>query len=64
MKPTIITTNLSPDTMAQETDIDKRRIYDRIKEMCPVEIKFTGQSQRQTNAADKRDEAIRILKGE
>lgn len=63
-KPTIITTNLSPDMMAQETDIDKRRIYDRIKEMCPVEIKFTGRSQRQTNAVDKRDEAIRILKGE
>lgn len=63
-KPTIITTNLSPDTMAHETDIDKRRIYDRIKEMCPVEIKFTGQSQRQANASGKRDEAIRILKGE
>lgn len=63
-KPTIITTNLSPDMMAQETDIDKRRIYDRIKEICPVEIKFTGQSQRQIHATNKRDEAIRILKGE
>lgn len=39
-KPLIITTNFSPMDMQNEQDINRRRIYSRIGEMCiPVEVK-------------------------
>ena len=41
-KPLIVTTNLSKKDLDNPPDIDKERIYSRIKEMCfPVEVKGT-----------------------
>ena len=51
-KPLIITTNLHIDTMRNETSIDKKRIYDKVFEMCaPVQMK--GVSKRKTSADNK-----------
>lgn len=51
-KPLIITTNLHIDTMRNETSIDKKRIYDRVFEMCaPVQMK--GVSKRKLSADNK-----------
>lgn len=51
-KPLIITTNLHTDNMMNETSIDKKRIYDRVFEMCaPVQMK--GVSKRKMSADNK-----------
>lgn len=56
-KPLIITTNLHIDTMRNETSIDKKRIYDRVFEMCaPVQMK--GVSKRKASA----DSKIKLLR--
>ena len=40
MRPVIITTNLSYNEILNCTDCDRRRIYDRIMEMChPIQVK-------------------------
>lgn len=44
-KPTIITTNLSLKELTNPADMDHKRIYDRVMEMC-VPIHFKGQSVR------------------
>jgi len=50
-KPFIITTNLSIQELMNDSDIDKRRIYDRILEMClPIEVK--GKSRRAKKAGE------------
>lgn len=51
-KPLIITTNLELDTLLDEKAIDKKRIYDRVLEMC-VPVRLTGISKRKENADDK-----------
>lgn len=51
-KPLIITTNLKLDTLLDEKTIDKKRIYDRILEMC-VPVRLIGTSKRKENADDK-----------
>lgn len=51
-KPLIITTNLSLVKMKSETDAGKRRIYDRILEMC-VPMKMDGDSKREKLATNK-----------
>lgn len=39
-KPLIVTTNISPDEMKAENDINRKRIYSRIGAMCvPIEVK-------------------------
>lgn len=39
-KPLIVTTNISPDEMKVESDINRKRIYSRIGAMCvPIEVK-------------------------
>ncbi len=43
---TIITTNLTPLEIESEQDIDTKRIYDRVKGMCPNYILITGESRR------------------
>ncbi|MGI5892894.1 MAG: ATP-binding protein [Bacillota bacterium] len=46
-KPLIVTTNLSKKDLDNPPDIDKQRIYSRIKEMCfPVEVKGTDRRSR------------------
>jgi len=50
--PLIITTNLTLDELKKPKDIECRRIYDRILEMC-VPIYFSGDSRRKVTAAEK-----------
>lgn len=53
-RPLIVTTNLHLDAIRKEEAIDKKRIYDRILEMC-VPIKVCGTSKRIGIARDKLD---------
>lgn len=46
-KPMIATTNLNGEEMLNQKDIDKRRIYDRILEMCCTTVVMNGESRRQ-----------------
>ena len=50
-KPMIVTTNIPFSVMKQATDLDDRRIFDRILEVC-VPIMFDGDSFRKSTAAD------------
>lgn len=45
-KPLIVTTNLTPQEMANQKQLEKRRIYDRILERCQTTVTMTGESQR------------------
>lgn len=45
-KPTIITTNLTPEQLNNPQNMAQRRIYDRIREMCSPML-FDGKNQRQ-----------------
>ena len=45
-KPTIFTTNLDFTDMKNEKDISRGRIYDRIIEMCPIQLEMAGESRR------------------
>lgn len=45
-KPLIVTTNLTGQEMAYQKDIDKQRIYDRILEMCCINVVMIGESRR------------------
>lgn len=60
-KPLIVTTNLSLDTLSNPSDLAYSRIYDRILEMCPVQLKMTGESRRAAIAKQQAEEARRIL---
>lgn len=51
-KPTIITTNMTPEDMTAPADIRKKRLYSRLYEMC-IPIKVTGEDRRRE--ALKRD---------
>ena len=51
-KPMIVTTNLTMTALKSEEDIARRRIYDRIVEMCTA-CKVTGTGRRQAAARDK-----------
>lgn len=56
-KPLIVTTNISPEEMKSETDINRNRVYSRIGEMC-MPIKVAGEDRRQK----KQDgELLRLL---
>ena len=61
-KPMIITTNIPLNVMQKATDLDDRRIYDRILEVC-VPVVFGGDSFRKTNAAGNMKKAARYLNG-
>lgn len=61
-KPLIITTNLLPEEMQATADTARRRIYDRILEMC-VPLRCGGESLRQTAAKEKFANAKEILGG-
>ena len=54
-KPLIITTNLSPDEFkaAKAADVAYNRIYDRISENSPINIKMVGESRRADKARGK-----------
>ena len=59
-KPMIITTNIALSVMQKATDLDDRRIYDRILEVC-VPVLFDGENFRRDNAAENLKKAARIL---
>ncbi|HHX72164.1 MAG TPA: ATP-binding protein [Clostridiales bacterium] len=62
-KPLIITTNLTAREIQAETNLSRRRIYDRIWEMCPIRLNITGETRRGENAEAVRIEAKRVLEG-
>ena len=59
-KPMIVTTNIPLSVMKQAADLDDRRIFDRILEVC-VPIMFDGDSFRKSTAADNLKKAARLL---
>lgn len=59
-KPMIITTNLTD--FKTETDVRRKRVYDRIFEVC-TPIKMDGESKRRTEGQKKRDSIRAILEG-
>ncbi len=61
-RPMIITTNLSLQQMQNEPDIRKRRVYERIFEVC-FPVKFTGESWRMKAASTSYDDLKGILMG-
>ncbi|HIT08160.1 MAG TPA: DNA replication protein, partial [Candidatus Merdivicinus faecavium] len=61
-KPMIVTTNIPLSVMRKATDLDERRIYDRVLEVC-VPIRFNGESFRRGNAAENIRRAAEILNG-
>lgn len=48
-RPMVVTTNLPLSKIKAETDVEKRRIYDRILEMC-IPLKVDGASRREAIA--------------
>ena len=59
-KPMIVTTNIPLSVMQKAADLDERRIYDRILEVC-VPIQFNGENFRKGNAAENVKRAAKIL---
>ena len=53
-RPTIITTNLSLNTLQNPEDLVHQRIYDRVLEMC-IPVQFHGKSLRGALAREKFD---------
>lgn len=60
--PTIITTNLSVEDLENPKNIEYRRIYSRILQMCPIKILVENQNNRQADADRKEKIARDILK--
>ena len=59
-RPLIITTNLPLKEIKNETMLDKRRIYDRILEMC-TPMYVGGASKREVIASMKMEKAKTLL---
>lgn len=59
-KPMLITTNLSLGTMKNADDLDDRRVFDRVLEVC-VPVRFDGESFRRRSAAEHLEKAARLL---
>lgn len=59
-KPMLLTTNLGVDELKNSDNIQYRRVYDRILEICyPVE--FTGPSWRRKEAGTRYNEMLKLL---
>ena len=59
-KPMIITTNLSMQKLATESDLSDKRVYDRIIERCfPIEV--SGESRRVKKLISSREEMKNLL---
>lgn len=59
--PLIVTTNLTIEEMKKPDTRKSARIYDRILELCPVNLKVAGESRRLSNAAARREIARGLL---
>lgn len=62
-KPMIVTTNIPLKYMQQTTDMDERRIFDRILECC-MPVQFNCQNFRQINRQENMKKAIQLLNGD
>lgn len=62
-RPTIITTNFDTEDMKREPDLWRSRIYDRVTEMCPIQIKMVGESRRKGISDARREKARQIMLG-
>lgn len=62
-KPLIVTTNLGLGELENPQNIQYKRIYDRVLEMCPIRIKVEGESRRKVKAQDRKTIAKEILGG-
>ena len=61
-KSMIVTTNIPLSVMKQAADLDDRRIFDRILEVC-VPIRFDGENFRKGNASANVKKAAEMLNG-
>jgi DNA replication protein DnaC len=61
-KPMVITTNLTLDAMQNCLDMDKKRVYDRVLEVC-YPMQFNGKSFRQLEAKNRFDAMRALLEG-
>lgn len=61
-KPTVITTNLNPRDMVDVEEIQYKRIYSRITEMC-VPLYVKAEAQRTATAKTKAERLAEILRG-
>ena len=59
-RPLIITTNLTLEELNYPTDVQHKRIYDRVLEMC-VPVKFIGVNFRKQEATTKMSTAKRLF---
>lgn len=59
--PNIITTNLTKQEMENQPSMQYRRIFDRVREMCPAVVLIDGQSRRIQNAHQRRELARELL---
>ena len=59
-KPMIITTNIPISIMRKATDLDDRRIYDRILAVC-IPFRFSGDNFRKSIATDNWEKANQLL---
>lgn len=60
-KPLVITTNLSAKDMQSCADLRYRRIFDRIRSMCPTAVILTGESRRAEQQRQKAQQAREIM---
>lgn len=61
--PTIITTNLELNDIKEPKTLAQRRIYDRILEMCSIQIFIDNKNNRQEKASKKTQLARQLLLG-
>lgn len=61
-KPLIVTTNLGLQELKNPQDMARRRIYDRVLEMC-VPVSFGDDGRRAGYAQQKKDRAVELLSG-
>ena len=61
-KPMIITTNLSLQTLKEPRDLEHKRIYERILEVC-IPVHFDGDNLREKIRLSKLDEFRRLIMG-
>ncbi len=59
-KPMIVTTNISLDAMKKATDLEERRIYDRILVAC-APMRFNGENFRKAEAAQTMENAAQLI---
>lgn len=58
--PLIVTTNLTAAELSDDSDIRKRRVYSRLKEMC-IPLRMTGEDRRNVKMREKMDAARGLL---